>query len=745
LQEEGGPMRYSNMRWLIIIALLLTAAARAFTDPLPDEIYLGQGEADVRIRGAMPADRLGNAVAARGDVNGDGYVDVAVAASKADGPAGAGTGVTYVFYGATILPDTIDLSYMEADVTITGMQENEWSGYSLTSGDLNNDGFDDLAIGAIYSTTPSAFHAGRVYILFGDQTWSPFIDLSVDSADVIIGGGGYDFRLGASLAVGEVNGDGAEDLLIGAPYADIPWASNGGEIYAFWGSPTWEPRINLEQDPASLTIRGNLADGHFGSAIAAGDVNGDVCDDILTSAPEASPSGRHWAGIAYIFYGNAQSMPDTISLYETQPDVKILGGSPDIRMGSSLATGDLDRTGFADIILGAPYGSPPSGANAGEIYVLLGYDHIHPTIDLTVSPPDMRLTGAAAFDNAGHAVATGDVNADGYCDLLVGAPKADVGTETEAGISYLIYGQSTLPALVDLGAGGADVTIYGCLDGDLSGAALTVGDLNSQGFEDISIGATDADPLAGTAAGEAYIVYGDGENPTFGTKRQTPAGNIPRIRFCPQRAWVKFANGGVGDVEVARIPARPPNTSPHAAQVYWELSTTRTGANIIQVIFRYTDQQIQGLSENILNLWKRQIPTEPFVQIIGASVNIDANRIAAPVSSLGQFAISDQEHPLGVPPDPETPATVTRYRLYPAAPNPFNTSVVLRYDAPATSHVTLTIRNLLGRKISKVVDNVRMPGQYRVTWDAEHNSSGIYFAVMEARGFEAVQKLLLLR
>lgn len=729
----------------------------AYSDPLPDNYYLAQGSEDVLIQGAMASDRMGSTILARGDLNGDGFTDLVIGAPRAQGPSGPGTGQTYVFFGATSFPDTIDLGTSSADVTILGMLSNEWSGSSLACGDLNMDGFDDLAIGAPYSGTFAHAQSGCVYVLFGRQSFSPYIDLAVDSADVIIAGTGADYLLGSAVAIGEINGDGIQDLVAGSENADPHGIADGGEVYVFFGTTSWNqggppgPRINLWEDSASVTIQASEAQGHLGAALAVDDINGDVFDDILIGAPEASPVGRTNAGIAYVIFGWSQ-LPDTIDLNHSNAGITIYGATAGARCASSVAIGDFDFRSFGDIVLGAPFANPGGGFAAGEVYVILSYLGMHSLIDLNITDPDIRIMGAHPDDEVGTSVAIGDVNGDGFCDVFTGAPNADVGGETEAGTSYLIYGGSyVIPAVFDLGWGEQNVIVYGCQENDFNGSALTIGDINGDGFGDMIMGAWGADTPGGNSAGECYIINGDGDQPIFTSIRRTPAGDLPNLRFRDQNAWVDFADGGAGDISVSRFPWRPPNTSPWAAQVWWEVTTDKIGASIIQVTFRYTDEQISGLNEGILTLWQRPFSNSPFVPVSGTSPYPPTNRITAPVNTLGQFALSDLLHPLGVQPGENASRGPETCQLYPAAPNPFNSIVSLHYDLAANGHVDIVIFNVMGQEVATVVDDTQLPGQYHVSWDASEYASGIYFAVMDVIDFRAVsvyhqvEKLLLLR
>jgi len=735
-------MRQAITRLLPITILLPLAL---WADPLPEEIFIAQGQEDVRIRGGNELGRLGQALFVRGDIDGDGYMDMLIGAPQANGAIGPGSGKTYLFFGSQSLPDTIDLLVSPADVTISGMVANEWSGYSLASGDFNDDGFDDIAIGALYSGTDVFFHAGRIYVIFGASTLPSIIDLAVDSADVIISGGGADFRLGAAVAAGDINGDGKDDLVAAAPQADFPNGANGGEVYVFLGAASWAPRIDLAESAADVTIQAEHADDHLGTALAVGDVNGDSYDEILMGAPDADPQGRSAAGSAYILYGT-NVFPDSIPLSEGQADVIIMGGWAGIRLGWSVAIGDFDARGIGEIVLGAPYMDTGGGSAAGEVYVIEGSYALEPSYDLASVVADVRVEGAHAQDNAGAALAMGDVDGDGYDDLLIGAYNADVGAETEAGICYLIYGRSLVfPLVLDLGAGAADVTTYGSFDNDFLGRALGIMDVNGDGYGDMVIGASGADSPGGASAGETYVIYGDGVSSNFWSYRRSPPGPQPRVRFYPQDAWVKFVNGTLGLLQVSRSPSQPPNAPEHAADVWWRVSSSKQNTTNIQLMLRYTDEQIAGLDESLLTLWRRLETVEGFAEIPDATVDPETNRIRVVVNYLGQFAIGDLLHPLGVSQSHQTPGVPDDYYLYAAVPNPFNATVALTYELPARGNVRLAVFNVLGQEVATVVDEAQMPGRYRFLWDPGSASSGIYFAVLKVNEFEGVQKLLLLR
>ena len=143
---------------------------------------------DMRVLGDDGGDESGYAVA-YGDINGDGYMDIIIGARYADPPGGSGAGEVYVIFGSSNPAAVIDLSTQSADLTVYGDDAGDYSGCSVASGDINNDGYDDLIIGAHDAKQPLGAKAGRGYVIFGSSNPPPTIDLNTESADITIYGG----------------------------------------------------------------------------------------------------------------------------------------------------------------------------------------------------------------------------------------------------------------------------------------------------------------------------------------------------------------------------------------------------------------------------------------------------------------------------------------------------------------------------------------------------------------------------
>ncbi|MDH5715996.1 MAG: hypothetical protein OEZ30_10555, partial [Candidatus Aminicenantes bacterium] len=403
---------------------------------------------DMRVLGKNAADDSGWALA-HGDINGDGFMDIIISADYASpgDPPRTEAGETYVIFGSSLPPSTIDLSTESADITVCGDDAGDYSGIAVASGDINDDGCDDIIIGAHWADPgdPAREDAGETYVIFGSSPSSPVtIDLSTTPADITIFGAAYGYESGFAVASGDVNGDGYADLIIGARYARPGGRINAGETYVIFGSSSPSSNIDLSTDQADITVWGDYAFDMIGEAVASGDVNGDGYDDVIIGTPWYDSAGGSDAGVTYVIFGSSFSSPPyTIDLSTDQADITVLGADTRDYSGWAVASGDVNGDGYDDIIIGADCADPGGRINAGETYVIFGFITPWPvTIDLSTQSADITVCGAVAYDTAGRGVASGDVNGDGYDDVIIGAKEADPGGRSKAGETYVIFGSS---------------------------------------------------------------------------------------------------------------------------------------------------------------------------------------------------------------------------------------------------------------------------------------------------------------
>lgn len=380
-----------------------------------------------RIDGAAAGDQVGTSVAGAGDVNGDGFADLLVGAPSAGNNSRAYSGSTYVVFGSSRSAN-VDLQALATlGFRIDGGAPKEWSGSSVAgAGDLNGDGLDDVIIGAPNADGRGRSTSGSAYVVFGSVDAAP-----VDLADAVgrgfrIDGATTRDRAGTSVAnAGDVNGDGRNDLLVGAP-------NHGAAYVVFTGSAA-------DVDLAVLGQRGFRIDGAFSKhynnhALAGiGDVNGDGLDDVLVGS-HLTVGGP---GAFAVFGGNADSV-DRSSLGER--GYLINGGSAG-RAGKAVAgAGDVNADGIPDLLVGAPYADKNKRRYSGSSYVVFGGSSDPADLD-NLADRGLRIDGAAVGEHSGASVAgSGDFNGDGVADMLIGAFRADAKGRKDSGSTYVVFG-----------------------------------------------------------------------------------------------------------------------------------------------------------------------------------------------------------------------------------------------------------------------------------------------------------------
>ncbi|MDP2949252.1 MAG: hypothetical protein Q8P22_06915 [Chloroflexota bacterium] len=434
-------------------------------------------------------------------------------------------------------PPTIDLASQRPALTLFGARAQDRLS-AVASGDVNGDGHPDIIVGAFAADGPDAGRpdAGEAYVIFGPPDGRKSIDLAAAQPDVTILGADVGDSLGFALAAADVNGDGIDDILVGAPLADGPnnQRPNAGEAYVIFGSPSLPETIDIALGQQDLTIFGAEEDDRLGAALASGDANGDARADILVGAflADGPQNARYQGGEAYLVLGSP-SLSGTRDVALGEYDLAVIAADDDDQLGHYLAMGDLNGDGLDDLILAAFRADGPDNAreDSGEVYVLSGSPSLGGALDLASSPPNIVVSAADAGDDLGGAVASGDGNGDGIADLLIGAPRADGPNNTRdgAGEAYVIFGSPSLAGTFDIAQGQQAVTILGGEAGDRLGAALASGDVNGDGTADIILGAEAADGRrnAKRDAGEVYVVLGSPAlSPTLDTAQNDQSATL---------------------------------------------------------------------------------------------------------------------------------------------------------------------------------------------------------------------------
>lgn len=468
----------------------------------------------VVIKGANLFGSAGYAVAGGGDLNDDGYDDLVIGAPGA-GATGRGPGAAFGMFGGQALSSTIDLAGMPETVgfRLDGYYRGGKYGSSVAIiGDFNADGpsgagddYDDIAIGAPQADFGDP-NDGVVQVVYGRNAradWeATFSVLGYREGD----------RAGMSVAaVGDLDFDGLDDLLIGAPLA----GSSGtifdpfdyGRAYVLKGDndPNLSGGLRLGRPfDFGYLFQADEDQDDFGWSVAGlGDVNGDFLPDLIIGAPRSDAAGEN-TGKSVVILGGFRIVEGEF-VWRSSGRFEITGGGLDQQSGASVSSaGDLNGDGIGDIVIGAP------AFGRGVAYVIYGQDTPFPSevaLGQMNGVHGFRIAGRANGDLAGSTVASaGDVNGDGYDDLIIGAP----GRNQSTGSAYVLFGKRDFYSNLFLGEldGSNGFVIKGAAQGDKAGFSVCrAGDVNGDGFDDLIVGAPGSDIGAATS-GAAYVIYG---------------------------------------------------------------------------------------------------------------------------------------------------------------------------------------------------------------------------------------------
>ncbi len=448
---------------------------------------ISAADADGILRGENPGDRLAQGdpgFDGAGDFNGDGFGDIAIGALR-NSDSGTFSGAAYVVFG----PLTGQLNVGSADLKVTGLSDRDYVGRGVTgAGDTNNDGYDDILIGAIGDDTGGT-DAGAAFLVLGPASGS----FNVNSADVEFAGAEAGDIAGELTYAGDVNNDGFDDVFVGAQY-NGDGGDRSGAAYLIFG-PT---SVDMSLAAADVIFTGEEANDEAASSIGGGgDIDGDGYMDLLIAA-RGEDSGGDSAGALYVIYGGG-SMSDTDL---SAADAKFTGEADNAQIGwgiSLASAGDTNNDGYDDIVVGARYDSE-AARYAGGAYIIEG--PVSGTSSL--SSADAKLLGESAGDFSGDSVhGPGDIDNDGFDDVLIGSGYSDVGN-TNAGAVYLVRGPVSGTSSLSTATGRIAAT--GKED---RARGRGVGDIDNDGIPDVMLGAMLNDD-AGTDAGSAYLFLGAG-------------------------------------------------------------------------------------------------------------------------------------------------------------------------------------------------------------------------------------------
>lgn len=612
-------------------------------------------------------------------------------------------------------------------------------GTPVRSGNLDGDAFDDLVISAMAADGPPdgerRENAGEVAVYYSPGHIGGQVDLREKNPGVItIYGEQPRSIFGIKSEVADVDGNGSNDLLVGAFYADGVEREDAGKLYFFTSELLSEIRagtgvLDLAEPwpPGVGVIIGPEHNSRLGVWMAAGDVNGDGVADVVVGADQASGFGSiapsFEAGRVYVLYGPLAA-GERIDLNDSTRPMSVIYGIDALdHAGSTVASDDINGDGFDDVIIGAAAlgtlrnayniaggaGDGPNNErhNAGEVYVVFGRPDLPRDIDLNVNPPQDLLVvygadgGENSPDRLGEEIVTADINGDGLADMLLGAYRADGpgNSRPDAGDVCVVYGARDLPGrvidLVDPPEG--TMLIYGARDKAIAGDAIAAGDIHGDGYDDLFIGVPGDDgPLDRPFSGGIVVIAGGPDLPAV---VDLAAPSVPVVWIqAPDNfdfsAYWAAAGDFDGDGSVDIMPNGMAGDGP---------DNRRNNAGEVHVVSGRLVAEILGGAVQLTAIAEEALATVPTQ------------------ASLGQ-----------------------NY------PNPFNGRTAIEFSLAVDADLHLGIYDVTGQQVATLVQGWRTAGVHTITWDGrdsagEQVASGVYLYRLAIGRKSQVRRLLLLK
>ena len=674
---------------------------------------LSQDAVAIRVLGQEDAG-LGGLVAYAGDLNGDGLGDVVAGAPTYDGSF-TDEGTLLVFHGTPSDGEILDYSAQRY-----GSQTSEFFGVSAgRAGDVDGDGYDDLLVGAIFHDGTYE-DGGAAFLYYGSETGIPTYPGWTTEGEASTTYYGYTLA-----GAGDVNGDGYADVLIGA-LAYTNTLTNQGAVYLYYGS---EAGLSTT---AAWKVEGSTESELLGAGVAGvGDLNGDGFSDIAIGASNYT-GNLAGEGAVFVYYGSADGPAMT-------PDWTLLGRQADCRMFDSCAAGDVNGDGYEDLLVATAF-YDVSLSQEGRV------ECFHGSPSGLGSTPNWTIYGTRQGGGwLGRSISTaGDVNRDGYADVVIGEENYD-GTYTFEGAAYIYHGG---PSGLTFGS----LHSSGQADPGFGASVSTAGDLNGDGFADVIVGAPDYDYEANDA-GAIFAYLGNAEARRGGLdirpQQKTTSGDvISWLGVSDSPTQFDLAIYGRSTAGRQRVRAEwqiaeigtALSSEPIASGSWNDTGAPTAELGSVAAI----EEPVVGLSPETVYHWRARTRTRslyaPYTRwtsIAPTGGSMAHLRTAGGVSSIDDLAVVGSGASSGV-------------RIDRVSPNPMSTNTTIAFRTMIPGPVTVSVYDVNGRRIARLFDGVEGPGVHQVDWDATDESgdrvpTGLYLVRLRTDRGVGTQKVWVTR
>lgn len=519
------------------------------------------------------------------------------------------------------------------------------------------------------------------------------------TSPIKIHGTEMDQTFGYSLAaVGDVNGDSYPDLLVGARYANGPAGTWAGQAFLYFGGTTIDT-------VADLVFNGQFAYQTFANSVAsAGDVNKDGYPDLVIGGyNDFSGPAR-----AYVYYGGP-SIDTTADVILTSPQSGSLFGF------SVSGAGDMNGDGYDDVVVGA-YSSDAATTDGGRIYIYFGGSPMDSTADVIFS--GVNFTG-----QLGRSVsAAGDINGDGYDDIIVGEPGNDLEGQNR-GRALVFRGGSTVSSL-------PYYTYFAAANNDNFGQLVRgVGSVNGDAYDDVLVYAVE-----NSNRGRVALHFG-GSSLDASIDR-TFVGEGPSNNFGFGLAAGDVNKDGISDIAIGTYAAGATGTLPGRVSIYYGGTAMDTTAD--RVFNSDTWGTFFGLAIAIPGDMNKDGTVEVAIGAYGVNTPVTRGAGCVYIYSVGGAVDVAREDHHGM-------RSPTGFALDQNYPNPFNPQTMIDFAIEKPAVTMLRVYDQLGREVATLLNEQKEPGRYRVAFDGSTLPSGVYFCRMQAGTFAATRRMLLLR